>query len=1513
MKTYLSRFFVAASSVLATALTTTAVAQTADSRAPRPMVRPNVANLLPLTGAEAKTSPREQAERLAQLRANRPLLFKARVAGQAVAGQLKPVKRAVPAKADAAPFYVSKAAASVPLGRELWANVMQSGRWADSDPDYGMYSFGVSGKMEMNEKYVDARMYANAGGALSGDRLDIVKYDSSVGTMTHYCFDAETGDLKSSDYLSDYSLWATETAVAADGTVYGDFFTGDASSYELGIADYANNTRSTIGSLHNYYVALGITKDNVLYGISTYGDLYRIDTKTAKESLVGSTGVKLMLSDGSWNVQSGEIDHESGIFYWACTDHTGASALYTVDLASGAATKVGDIVNNEQLALLSIPKETVADAAPGMTADLAVGLDKASLAGNLTFTVPTTTYRGSQLTGEVSYVVSVDGKSVATGKASAGAAVSEKFTVKRGNRLFSVVLSNAAGNGPKAYKTVFVGDDTPCKPTNVKASLDIATGKLSLSWDAVTKGINNGYVGDVTYDVVRYPDNMTLASATTNTSLTDQLPGGNLTGYYYTVTARSGQRKSDVAQSNSVSYGDMLEPPYHQDFDNEAALNLFTIIDANEDGATWKFCENDGTGQSSAQIEYGDSEDGHDDWLIMPPLKLKKGQVYNVSFRAASMGESFPEELEVMYGSEPTAEAMTHTLMAKTKISNVEYETLKAELTPDKDGAFYIGFHCTTDGYNFYKLVLDDISVKGNSQKAPDAATNLRVVPAEDGSAKATFYFTAPTKAIDGTKLTSDLDVYIMRDGEEIQQMAAVKPGSEQYYIDNWAQNGVNTYSVIASNDEGTGRESQKVSAYVGKDTPASPTGIKATTTDNDITLTWDPVTKGTNGGYIDPNDVVYNVYEIIETGTGVSLPLVDQVSATTITIPYDTNDGEQEMINYALSAENSVDEGPRVMSPGIIVGTPYTLPFEEHFKGGRLDNAMWWTDQTGEVGFDLMQGMSSEGDGGCSGYIAEADSDKAKIGVGKIALNGAENPMLVFSYMSTAAKEQTNIELYVKTPGKDDVLYKTFKCGGEGSSAWTTMSVPLDKNLASQKYVMLTFIVQTPAGTALYIDNVCVRDVAGKDLRASMTAPEKVRRGENVTAKVMVENVGSVAARSYAVRLYTDGKLADTKDINETLEPNGRRTVELTYKSSVVDKSPLALKAEVAIDEDATPDDNIVEATVELTASTRTAPESVDATTADGKVVSVTWKKVEEKSETVTDDFESYTPWAMDDFGEWTSVYGEKGIAKGPFSRTYPHPVEGKRFAYTLVEPSSWIVNSLLDQNPCLKPRSGKAYLASFYSVEDSKFIPADNWLISPPLTERKQTVSFWANNFKNANLGYSEDFEVLYSTAGTAIADFKTTVLKAKAEAGEWKQYTVDLPQGATFFAIHNNTADTYMFMVDDVTYEAGTGVVKAYNVYRDGVFLAQVKADAAAEYTDTQADGGRHRYAVSAVYVGGESEATQAPVVTAVDALPATETQQTYDVYTPDGKVMARGAKKLGGLPKGVYKVKKQSKLR
>lgn len=464
-------------------------------------------------------------------------------------------------------------------------------------------------------------------------------------------------------------MWATETAVSADNKVYGVFFTGDAEGTELGIADYANETRTAIGTVSRYYVALGITKDNVLYG-----------------------------------------------------------------------------------------------------------------------------------------------------------------------------------NGPKAYVNSFIGDDIPLKPTNVKATVDIKTGKVNLSWTAVTKGINGGYVGDMKYNVVRYPDNKAIATATAATSVSDMLPGGDLTGYYYTVQAISGQSKSESVKSNSISFGDVLEPPYYQNFENANSMNTLTVLDENNDGTTWQFLEDDGSNQSAVSISYAEVD--HDDWLVLPALNLKAGVLYNLSYRVATQGTSYPEELEVKYSAEPTAAAMIHEVASKTEYTNQDYVTVKKEIVIDKDQVAYIGFHCASSADWCYQLVLNNISVVGNSLKAPDAITEISTTAATDGSLKVRIDFTAPSKAIDGTKLTSDMEVKIVRDGEVIQEMGAIEPGQKYYYLDNYAQNGYNYYSVIASNDEGVGRESKVVEAYVSEDTPAKVQNIKYSVDNDVITLTWDPVTTGQHGGY---------------------------------------------------------------------------------------------------------------------------------------------------------------------------------------------------------------------------------------------------------------------------------------------------------------------------------------------------------------------------------------------------------------------------------------------------------------------------------------------------------------------------------------------------------------------------------------------------------------------------------------------------------------------------------------
>ena len=560
-------------------------------------------------------------------------------------------------------------AQKVPFGREQWGNVVKSTRWDNGTPEYGFYSFGVSGSIDINELFTDDNMYANASGAMVGNRLDVIRYNREQNVMYHYLYNATTGECEDVSYLTDFSMWATETAVSADNKVYGVFFTGDAEGTELGIADYANETRTAIGTVSRYYVALGITKDNVLYG-----------------------------------------------------------------------------------------------------------------------------------------------------------------------------------NGPKAYVNSFIGDDIPLKPTNVKATVDIKTGKVNLSWTAVTKGINGGYVGDMKYNVVRYPDNKAIATATAATSVSDMLPGGDLTGYYYTVQAISGQRKSESVKSNSISFGDVLEPPYYQNFENANSMNTLTVLDENNDGTTWQFLEDDGSNQSAVSISYAEVD--HDDWLVLPALNLKAGVLYNLSYRVATQGTSYPEELEVKYGAEPTAAAMIHEVVSKTEYINQDYVTVKKEIVVDKDQVAYIGFHCTSSADWCYQLVLNNISVVGNSLKAPDAITEISTTAATDGSLKVRIDFTAPSKAIDGTKLTSDMEVKIVRDGEVIQEMGAIEPGQKYYYLDNYAQNGYNYYSVIASNDEGVGRESKVVEAYVGEDTPAKVQNIKYSVDNDVITLTWDPVTTGQHGGY---------------------------------------------------------------------------------------------------------------------------------------------------------------------------------------------------------------------------------------------------------------------------------------------------------------------------------------------------------------------------------------------------------------------------------------------------------------------------------------------------------------------------------------------------------------------------------------------------------------------------------------------------------------------------------------
>ncbi|MDY5307454.1 MAG: hypothetical protein SPH01_03830 [Prevotella sp.] len=201
--------------------------------------------------------------------------------------------------------------------------------------------------------------------------------------------------------------------------------------------------------------------------------------------------------------------------------------------------------------------------------------------------------------------------------------------------------------------------------------------------------------------------------------------------------------------------------------------------------------------------------------------------------------------------------------------------------------------------------------------------------------------------------------------------------------------------------------------------------------------------------------------------------------------------------INYALGAENSVGESPRAMSPGIIVGKPYDLPFEEHFKGGKLDNSMWFIEEKGseKSTFSLMQGFSADGDGGCAGYVSASAKDAALLGSGKISLKGAANPTLVFSTKSTLADANGKVVVYIRKPdlSEKQLCVVDYSKLDNSAKVWRTTSVTIPAEYTSLPYVMFTFVTSAAKGESVYFD---VFTVDGKRIAKGVKSLDGIARG---------------------------------------------------------------------------------------------------------------------------------------------------------------------------------------------------------------------------------------------------------------------------------------------------------------------------------------------------------------------------------------------------------------------------------
>ena len=264
------------------------------------------------------------------------------------------------------------------------------------------------------------------------------------------------------------------------------------------------------------------------------------------------------------------------------------------------------------------------------------------------------------------------------------------------NQIEFVYNTATSGTGAATYRTVAVG----LKGSNATNSQLLTVQKASTqTWDA--SGAQN----------TDYP------VATGNSAPT----GHNIRALVLPDAGRTYRFNTPCQASATIT-----SFPYIESFDGAVVGTLpcgTQVLDANNDTYSWEVSDEAySTGPNSLIYFYNDDDTtiGGNDWFFTPGLSLRAGFRYQLQFKYAAGLSTFPEALEVKYGTAATPAGQTNLLFSNTNITNDAAfitttvgglsPTSVQTITPTTTGVYYIGFHVISQP-DRAALVVDDLQV----------------------------------------------------------------------------------------------------------------------------------------------------------------------------------------------------------------------------------------------------------------------------------------------------------------------------------------------------------------------------------------------------------------------------------------------------------------------------------------------------------------------------------------------------------------------------------------------------------------------------------------------------------------------------------------------------------------------------------------------------------------------------------------------------------------------------------
>lgn len=1351
----------------------------------------------------------------------------------------------------------------------IYGSVVFGHQWEDmgDKAPYGVYSLPADNASQLSQVKLDSRIKALGGGVYVDGHYYLVDYSpyNYDGSVAFRIYDADNGwKLVSEKKLMSYSSVASDLAYdPTTDKIFGCFRTDPTKDeYFFGTFNPVTGFSSKIANLKEELMAIACTRDGKLYAVGSYGMLYSVDKANGALTEIGQTGKSIKYA------QSATFDYASGRMLWAMTPHytDEQPEICEVNLSTGKVTTLTQIPNRYQFTGIFTTSSYAADNAPARPEAMKADFAEGSLTGNITFSMPSKTMDGSLLNGKLAYRLAVDGETASEANAEPGKKVSVEKTLTQGMHYIKVTAIGDNGRSPFAYCDFWAGTDfvNPVSPKVEKGS----DGKYTVSWTAPATSNHGGYfnAADITYTAVRYPDNVEVykgkeTAFTDNTA--DKLQLGN---YYYSVTADAGAGSGDAVSTNTIQIGTSLILPYEEDFTNFASAANMTVEDTNNDGCTWEFfgdCMICGTNENGI--------DDNDDWLITPAFNLSRDSVYQVSVNIKN-DESYKDIFEVKAGKEDNSDAMLLRVIPETVIESPEYKTFSGTFVPEEDGECHIGIHDMSKAADGFYIYINRLSVKViGSVKAPAAVENAKA-EALGAEHRVKISFNAPRKNMMGNALTEtvkSIEVKRTNDEKVVKTFENVTPGNACEFEDTPEIDGNVGYSIIAENNYGHG-SNVDITAYVGYDTPGAVTDAKLTADDEGNTkLTWKAPMKGIHGGVVNTDGIKYNIGNV--NGSSLRSTVVTEPSfSEKMTI----EDGQQRLAWYTITPETEQGKGPELSTDTLFVGKPYVLPFAESFAKRSMQRGPWRIHNTEISMWDIMAygtyADASDTDNGLIAFSTMTEGATAQLISPKITLKDTRKPKLKF-WVYNMQKSTHSLKISVMTSdGKEETLDEfvpndTEMEGNDGE--WKEMQYDLS-SFNSADYVQLIFSgtghmpVEFANTRPMYLDQISIVDPIDKNLSVSglYAVNDKVKVGEDVELSVEVNNGGAQAAEDFSVMLYRNGTLVSSQKI-PSLESEYSRIVKFTDCPNSDAAETSIYKAVVNWEGDEVESDNTSnEAVVSVLPGMPYIEKVTIAVQTGHNALALIWdepKGIEKgtTAENVTEDFESYVPFTIRHFGEWTLTDADHhstiGIQDGKGNFVQYDNVEAP-MAYQIFNPTAAKVSTMY-----FPTHSGKQVAAAFSSGRSTA---NDDWLISPEV-DGEQTIKFWACSPDASYYNTKEQIEVLYSTTDTETASFKK-IGATITVPGSWTQYPINLPAGTRYFAIRCVSKDQYILFIDDITYRkaARDFRLQGYNIYRNDELIGNVAKDENS-YFIGNSQNTTDVYKVSAVYNTGESRATVA----------------------------------------------------